>query len=127
MNKVMKLFFKLINFKHKTPEINEYLSWIKEKYVTNSYRNEEKKNKSTTEELIDILDEIQLNEMHFKMLESNKIKKMDKINFSMNEIMEERKSNYINAKLVLSDISKFLAQRNRRDEEDKESNGNWIN
>ena len=45
----------------------------------------------------------------------------------MQEIMDERKSNYINAKLVLNDISKFLAQRNRRDEEDKESNGNWIN
>ena len=78
----MKLFFKLINFKHKTPEINEYLSWIKEKYVTNSFRNEEKKNKSTTEELLDILDEIQLNELNFTIPEANKIKKMDKVKFS---------------------------------------------
>ena len=45
----------------------------------------------------------------------------------MQEIMDERKTNCINAKLVLSYISKFLAQRNRRDEEHKESNGNWIN
>ena len=85
------------------------------------------KNKNTTEELIDILDEIQLNELNFKTPETNKIKKMDKTNFSMHEIMDERKSNYINAKLVLNDISKFLAQRNRRDGEEKESNGNWIN
>ena len=80
LNKIMKLFFKLINFRHKIQEIDEYLSWIKDKYIIDQYKIEkvEKKTKSTNEELIGVLDEIQINELNFKELEPQKTNNISK-------------------------------------------------
>ena len=60
LNYVKKIFFKFINYGNKIPDIKEYLTWLKEKYITNKYKEKEK---NTNEEPIEILNENQMKEL----------------------------------------------------------------
>ena len=60
MNHAIKIFFKFNIYRHKIPDIKAYLIWLKDKYITNKYKEKEK---NTNEGLIEIL-EIQIKELN---------------------------------------------------------------